>query len=182
LDGDVTISKEQVGLGRPGEVLDPPGIHLPETADPPTFHKQETKLKTKLRRDSKKKWGGSIKRGYLAQFTVKTLLYLPHVSEITIIQEKHVNCDGLVVHGGMKLRDRSAFSAHLSPEIRSFVEDCLRRKDNVTQIMKKHLDLLKKYQAKGRDITRDLLLTTKDIRNIFGKLAHETYMLHQNDA
>ncbi|KAG0618725.1 hypothetical protein M758_4G088100 [Ceratodon purpureus] len=138
--------------------------------------------RSKIKRDSKKKWENSIKRGCQAQFTVKRLLYLPHVSEICIIQEKHVNRDGLVVHGGMKNGDRSAFSAHLSPEIRSFVEDCLRRKDTPIQIMKKHIDLLKQYQAQGKDITRDLFLTTKDIRNISGKLAQETYMLHKNDA
>ena len=136
----------------------------------------------RLSRDSKKKWGSSIKRGCLAQFTVKSLLYLPHVSEICIIQEKHVNCDGLVVHGGMKIGDRSAFSAHLSPEIRLFVEECLRRKDTPNQIMRKHIDLLKQWQAEGKDLTRDLLLTTKDICNISGKLAQETYMLHKNDA
>ena len=136
----------------------------------------------KKKRDSKKKWSGSIKRGCLGQFTVKTLLYASHVTKLCIIQEKHVNRDGLVVHGGMKSGDRSAFSAHLSPKIRTFVEECLRRKDSSNQIMKKHLDLLKQYQAAGRDITRDLLLTTKDIRNIFGKLAQETYMLHKNDA
>ena len=82
----------------------------------------------------------------------------------------------------MKYGDRSAFSAHLSPEIRAFVEDCLRRKDTANQIMKKHLELLKQYQAEGKDITRDLFLTTKDIRNISGKLAQETYMLEKNDA
>lgn len=48
--------------------------------------------------------------------------------------------------------------------------------------MRKHLDILKKYRAEGKDITRDLLLTTKDIRNISGKLAQETYMLYKNDA
>lgn len=82
----------------------------------------------------------------------------------------------------MKLGDRSAFSAHLSQEIIAFVEDCMRRKDTPNQIMRKHLDILKKYRAQGKDITRDLLLTTKDIRNISGKLAQETYMLHKNDA
>jgi hypothetical protein len=86
------------------------------------------------------------------------------------------------VHGGMNLGDYSAFLAHLSPEIRAFVEDCLQRKDTPNQIMRKHLDILKKYRAEGKDITRDLLLTTKDIRNISGKLAQETYMLHKNDA
>ena len=86
------------------------------------------------------------------------------------------------MHGGMKFGDRSAFSEHLSPEICTFVEECLRRKDSSNQIMKKHLEQLKRYQATGREITRDLLLTTKDIQNISGKLAHETYMLHKNDA
>ena len=166
----------------PGEVVDP--------EEAPSFDLLTGKAdisagcqpRPKGVRDSKKKWGGSIKKGCLAQFTVKSLLYLPHVSEICILQEKHVNADGLVVHGGMKVGDRSAFSAHLSPEIRAFVEECLRRKDTVSQIMRKHLDMLKKYQEEGRDITRDLLLSTKDIRNISGKLAQETYMLHKNDA
>ena len=80
------------------------------------------------------------------------------------------------MHGGMNLGDRSAFSAHLSPLIRAFFEDCLRRKDTPNQIMRKHLNILKKYRAEDKDITRDLLLTTKDIPNISGKLAHETYM------
>lgn len=165
-----------------GEVLNPDtaqtegvGVDVKEAV-------QTVKNRSRLQRDSKKKWGASVKRGCLAQFTVKTFLHLSHVSEICIIQEKHVNCDGLVVHGGMKVGDRSAFSAHLSPEIRSFVEECLRRKDTSNQIMKKHLDLLKQYQAEGKEITRDLLLTTKDIRNISGKLAQESYMLHKNDA
>ena len=165
-----------------GEVLNPDtaqtegvGVDVKEEVQPVKKSFQATKR-------FKKNWGASVKRGCLAQFTVKTFLHLSHVSEICIIQEKHVNCDGLVVHGGMKVGDRSAFSAHLSPEIRSFVEECLRRKDTSNQIMKKHLDLLKQYQAKGREITRDLLLTTKDIRNISGKLAQESYMLHKNDA
>lgn len=166
----------------PGEVLNPVEIEASFPVRSGTIEGTSGMMKPKIQRDSKKKWGQSIKRGCRAQFTVKTLLYLPHVSEISIIQEKHVNSDGLVVHGGMKLGDRSAFSAHLSPEIRAFVEDCLRRKDTPNQIMRKHLDILKKYRAEGKDITRDLLLTTKDIRNISGKLAQETYMLHKNDA
>lgn len=171
-----------IEVGLAPEVIDVPQVQEKEEAMFPTTGKVKVPATVKQKRDSKKKWGGSIKRGCLAQFTVKTLLYAPHVSEICIIQEKHVNQDGLVVHGGMKCGDRSAFSAHLSPEIRTFVEECLRRKDSSNQIMKKHLEILKQYQADGRDITRDLLLTTKDIRNISGKLAQETYMLHKNDA
>ena len=165
-----------------GEVIDPGAAATDSIGVERKTKKNVAKAGPKLRRDSKKKWGASVKRGCLAQFTVKTFLHLPHISEICIIQEKHVNCDGLVVHGGMKIGDRSAFSAHLSPEIRLFVEECLRNKDTSNQIMKKHLDVLKRYQAEGREITRDLLLTTKDIRNISGKLAKETYMLDKNDA
>ena len=121
----------------------------------------KTLPRLKIKRDSKKRWENSIKRGCQAQFTVKTLLYLPQVSEICIIQEKHINRDGLVVHGGMKYGDRSAFSAHLSPKIRSFVEACLRRGDSPNQIMKKHLELLKQYKAEGKDITRDLFSLPK---------------------
>ena len=165
-----------------GEVLNPDSAQAEDATVLPKQEDEPVKIRPRMKRDSKKKWGASVKRGCLAQFTVETFLHLPHVSELTIIQEKHVNCDGLVVHGGMKVGDRSAFSAHLSPEIRAFVEECLRRKDTSNQIMKKHLELLKKYQAEGREITRDLLLTTKDIRNISGKLAQESYMLDKNDA
>ena len=34
-------------------------------------------------RDSQSKWGGSIKRGCLAEFQVKCLFLLPHVAHIT---------------------------------------------------------------------------------------------------
>ncbi len=50
-----------------------------------------------------KKWGGSIKKGWKAEFTIKTLYLL-----------KHVNQDGPHVHGDLKLNDRSTFVAHLS--------------------------------------------------------------------
>ena len=76
-------------------------------------------------RDSRKKWGLSIKRGCTARFTMKSLLHAPHISEICIFQSKHVNKDGLVVHGGMKAGDRGAFSAHLSPIVKEFVDECL---------------------------------------------------------
>jgi len=136
----------------------------------------------KEERDSKKKWGLSIKRGCTARFTVKVLLHAPHVSEVCILQGKHVDQNGFLVHGGMKVGDRSAYSAHLSPIIKEFVDGCLQEGYNAHQIMKKHLKFLQKWQAEGKDITWDLLITRKDIRNISMKLASETYMLHPNDA
>lgn len=77
-------------------------------------------------RDSRKQWGMSIKRGCQARFTVKILLHAPHIAELCVLEDCHVNKDGVVVHGGLKLGDRGAFSAHLSLVIRTFVDDCLR--------------------------------------------------------
>jgi hypothetical protein len=109
-------------------------------------------------------------------------LHAPHISEICIFEFKHVNKDGLVVHGGMKFDDRGAFSAHLTPIVKIFIDGCLHEGYTVHQIMKKHLKFLRKWKADGKGITRDLLITPKDIRNIARKLAKETYMLHPNDA
>jgi hypothetical protein len=53
--------------------------------------------------DSKRKWGGSIKKGWKAEFTIRTLYLF-----------KHVNQDGLHVHGDLKMGDSSTFVAHLS--------------------------------------------------------------------
>jgi hypothetical protein len=64
--------------------------------------------------DSKNKWGGSIKRGYRVEFTIKTLYLFKHVSELCFIQRNHVIQDGLHVHGDLKMGDRFAFVAHLS--------------------------------------------------------------------
>ena len=133
-------------------------------------------------RDLQKKWGLSIKRGCTTRFTVKSLLHAPHISEIYIFEFNHVNKDGLVVHGGMKFGDRAAFSVHLSPIVKEFIDGCLHEGYTVHQIMKKHLKFLRKWEVDGKEITRDLLITPKDIRNIARKLAKETYMLHPNNA
>ena len=133
-------------------------------------------------RDSRKKWGMSIKRGCMARFTVKILLHAPHIAEVCVIEAQHVNKAGVVVHGGMKLGDRGCFAARLSPTIRKFVDDCLHEGYTVHQIMKKHLKFLRKWEADGGVITRDLLITPKDVRNIARKHAKETYMLDENDA
>lgn len=136
----------------------------------------------KKTRDSRKKWGMSIKRGCQARFTTKVLLHAPHITELSIIEPRHVNDEGLIVHGGMKVGDRAAFSAHLSPIVKSFVDDCLREGYTGHQVMKKHLKFLRNWEADGKIITRDLLITPRDIRNISRKHAKETYMLHPNDA
>ncbi len=53
--------------------------------------------------ESTRKWGGSINKGWKAEFTIKTLYLL-----------KHVDQNGLHVHGDLKLGDRSTFVVNLS--------------------------------------------------------------------
>ena len=40
---------------------------------------------------------------------MKNLMDAPHISKICIFEFKHVDKDGLVVHGGIKYGDRDAF-------------------------------------------------------------------------
>lgn len=58
----------------------------------------------KAKRDSRKQWGDSIKRSCKASFKIKFLHHLPHVTEIYIIHRRHLNENGLVVHGDFNWR------------------------------------------------------------------------------
>jgi hypothetical protein len=89
-------------------------------------------------RDSKKKWGGSIKRTCRAEFTIKTLYLFKHVSKLFFIQQNHVNQDGLHVHGDLNMGDRSTFVSHLLKQIKDFVMEQLRLGFIVSQIIVKH--------------------------------------------
>jgi hypothetical protein len=110
------------------------------------------------------------------------MLHAPHIVELRVHKERDINKEGVVVHGELKVGDRGAISAHLSPIIRKFVDNCLRENYIVHQIMKKHLKFLQKWSADGNVITRSLLITPKDIHNISWKLTMETWMLHPNDV
>ena len=113
---------------------------------------------------------------------MKNLLHAPQILEICIFEFKHLDNDGLMVHGGMKVGDHGTFSTHLSLIVKEFIDRCLHEGYTVHQIMKKHLKFLWKWEARDKEITRDLFITPKDIRNIARKLTKETYMLHPNNA
>jgi hypothetical protein len=136
----------------------------------------------KAKRDSKKQWGCSIKKGCQASFWVKQLLHAPHITQVAIISNDHVNRDGLRVHGEPRAGDRCAHSAHLSDEVRLWVADSLRRPMTPSQIMAKHYRFLREVIERGEEVTRDMMITAQDIRNIAKEIAMETYMLHPNDA
>jgi len=63
--------------------------------------------------DSRKKWGGFIKRGRKTKFTIKTLYLFKHVSKICFIQRNHVKQNGVHVHGDLKMDDNFSFATPL---------------------------------------------------------------------
>ncbi len=144
---------------------------------------EETTTKPKAKRDSRKKWGESIKRGCKASFTVKSLYHLPHISEICIIHPRHTNDRGLVVHGDLKIGDRSALQAHLSQEMIEKVQGWIREGYSVAQIMDKHLeDLQVRFRKGSFDVDRDVFLEEQDVYNLANGVYGETWRLHKHDA
>lgn len=113
---------------------------------------------------------------------MKQLLYAPHITQVAIISNDHVNRDGLRVHGEPKVGDRYAHPAHLSDDVRMWVAVALWRRMTPSQIMAKHVRFLRKVVYRGDEVTCDIMITAQDIRNIAKKIAMETYMLHPNDA
>jgi hypothetical protein len=71
--------------------------------------------------DSRKKWGGFVKRGCTAKFIIKTLSPLPHVSKISMIQRKHINIDGFIMHNDLNVGEKFSFSTHLSQEMKEAI-------------------------------------------------------------
>jgi hypothetical protein len=59
--------------------------------------------------------------GCKAKFIVKTLSPLPHVSKISMIQNKHVNIDGFIMHKDLNVGQKFAFSTHLSQEMKEVI-------------------------------------------------------------
>jgi hypothetical protein len=50
------------------------------------------------------------------------------------------------------------------------------------QIMAKHMQHVKNIMLGTCELNKDMFLTKKNVRVLFGKLAQETYWLHKNDA
>jgi hypothetical protein len=113
--------------------------------------------------DSRKKWGGFIKRGCKAEFTIKTLYLLKHVLQLCFIQGNHVNQDGLHVHGDLKMGDKSAFAAHLSKEIKDFMMEQLKLGLKVSQIREIHRQHVKNIMLRTCELNRDMFLIKQDV-------------------
>jgi hypothetical protein len=161
-------------------------LNVQNTAAQPDANNRENNNTTstveKKSNDSQKQWGGSLKRGCLASFSVKTLYLLPHISEICIYEAEHVNHARIICHGVQHCGDRSALSWHLSQEIKEFVLTLLRKGFSISQIMVKHIAALKDALKDGKEATRDWFLHEQDVRNLATKVDRETYMLSAEDA
>jgi hypothetical protein len=71
--------------------------------------------------DSGKKWEGFIESGCKAKFIVKTLPPFPHVSKISMVQRKHINIDGFIMHKDLNVGKKFAFSTHLSQQMKEVI-------------------------------------------------------------
>ena len=79
-----------------------------------------TQLPRKMR-DSQSKWGGSMKRRCLAEFQVKCLFLLLHITHVTFRWCEHIINAGVKVYGDLAMERRSSFSAHLSTKMKEWV-------------------------------------------------------------
>jgi len=70
--------------------------------------------------------GWFYKRGCRAEFNIKTLYLVKHVSALCFIQQNHVNQDGLHVHGALKMGHRFVFVADLLEQIKDLVMEQLK--------------------------------------------------------
>jgi hypothetical protein len=125
--------------------------------------------------DSRKKWGGFIKRGCKVKFTIKTLYLFKHVLELCFIQRNHVNQNGLHLHGDLKMGDKSTFATHLFEQIKDFVMEQLRLGFTVFQIMAKHRQHVNNIMLRTCELNRNMFLTKQDVKVLSRKLAQETY-------
>ena len=96
-----------------------------------------------IKRDSLAQWGPSIKEGCEAEFIVNVLYFLCHIAFLSFIEVEHCNQYGLHVHDKEKPGDRSAFAAHLSKDIKTWVAKQLDLNLNVSQVMAIHRSMFK---------------------------------------
>ena len=88
----------------------------------------------------------------------------------------------MVCHDPENLGDQSAFNWQLSSKVKDFVHKLLRDRHSVSQIMAKHIQVVKDAIGNGHKLHQDLFLHEADVHNITTKLAKETYMLDKSDA
>ena len=176
---------KSLNAGRRG-VLKKKGAAPTPSAIPSVEEAQTTQLPRKVR-DSQSKWGGSMKRRCLAEFQVKCLFLLPHITHVMFCWCEHTNNVGVKVHGDLAMERRSSFSACLSTEMKEWVIVQLDLGLSVQQIMAHHREkvfhmMLQTTGERNDLLTWDMFITHQDVRNLSSKKATETYHLHQNDA
>lgn len=65
--------------------------------------------------------GRCHQEGCKSKIIVKTLPPLPHVSKISMLQRKHINIDGFIMHKDLNVGEKSTFSTHLSQEMKEVI-------------------------------------------------------------
>jgi hypothetical protein len=118
----------------------------------------------------------------MCSFIINRIYLQPEITKICYATIKHVNQQGLIVHGKYKLGEQLAFSSHVSKGMKTFVLERLHLRLFVSQIKAKHRCHVKKITEASGVLSKNLFLCEQNIRNVVGKLAKETYKPHDNDA
>lgn len=90
---------------------------------------------------------------------------------MAIVKNQHVNWDGLLIHKEPRTGERCTHFAHLATDVKTFIADGLRQLMSPLQIMARHLYFLNDVLDSGNEITRDMMITIQDIRNMAKDLA-----------
>jgi hypothetical protein len=99
----------------------------------------------------------------MCSFIVNRFYLQPKVNKNCYATNKHVNQQGLILHGRYKLGEHLAFSSHVSKGMKTFVLEHLCLGLCVSQIMAKHRCHVKKITEANGMLSRNLFLCHQDI-------------------
>ncbi|KAL3684714.1 hypothetical protein R1sor_002736 [Riccia sorocarpa] len=134
--------------------------------------------------------GLSARRGCRCHFYTVTDLEKEEVIKISWIEKRHIDSSGNICHG-LLCPDSNMQNAHLALKLSEgcikFIERCLRSHVPSGEILLEHQSRIADVVRKsGNDEkvqwSRDMYLTSQDIRNVQKRLRREGHLYHQDDA
>lgn len=126
----------------------------------------------------------SIKVACQCHFIVRRLQLRPHDAVITYNACRHIDKCNVVCHGKDAIGKPQTFNyaPHLSEDIRSSVQDLVRKGFNATMIWDMFIsDVAQESGELFTGISRDSLMTRKDISNVYNDMKWIEYVKDESD-
>lgn len=147
----------------------------PETCKKADKNEPQCKKKKRSPRES-------IKVGCTCHFIIRRLYSRPHDVVIIYNASKHVDGSGIVCHGKDVVGRPQSFNyaPHLSKNIRDSVAKMIEDGFNVTMVWEKFISDVKHGSGElFTGVTRDALMTRKDVLNIYNSIRRQEYQGHR---